>query len=200
MKKIYFISVLALTFLTSAWAQKAPFIMADEYSVEMVSQAQGKQMRNKMFVAPQKVRVESNVEGQQMIMISRIDRNVAYHIMPAQGMYMEMALPKEAMKQTGKVPDDAIWKHLGVEKINGQDCDKYEVLYSNSGKNFKTFYWISKISHYPVRLASEEAYVTDWINFKPATQPNSLFEPPAGMKKMSMGNMMNMMQQGIEHH
>ncbi|MFZ5806289.1 MAG: DUF4412 domain-containing protein [Verrucomicrobiota bacterium] len=198
MKNIYFI-FLTLFFLTNAWAQKAPFIMADEYSVEMISQAQGKQMRNKMFVAPQKVRVESNVEGQQMIMISRVDRHVAYHVMPAQGMYMEMALPKEAMRQTGKVPDDAVWKHIGSEKINGQDCDKYEVVFAEAGKNFKTFYWIGKDSHYPVRLSSE-GYVTDWVNFKPATQPNHLFEPPPGMKKMSMGNMMNMMQQGMDNH
>lgn len=187
MKNILFSLLLAFVGINGSQAAEPPFTMPKEFSVEMeITSQNGPKMTNKMFVSDQKSRMESNMGGQQMMMITRLDKRVAYHIMPAQKSYMEMPLPAQAPKSFGP-PPDATWKDLGSEKIDGVDCEKYEATIQPQGlpQPVKMIHWIRKDNQILMRVSTPNS-TTDWRNLKVGKQDAGLFEVPSGYKKMEM--------------
>lgn len=168
-------------------AEDAPFQMPKEFSVDMeITQPNAPKVSSKMFVSDQKSRMESAMGGQQMVMITRLDKKVAYHLMPAQKSYMEMQMPSEAPKQFGP-PPDAKWEKKGSEKINGVNCEKYEASFQSQGapQPVKVMHWVRKDNQTLVRV-SNMGSTTDWKNLKEGKQDPSLFEVPSGYKKVEM--------------
>lgn len=189
MKKILFSLLLALVGVSLSEAASPPFKMPKEFCVEMeVTIPNGPKMTNKMFVSGQKSRMESKMGGQQMVMITRLDKRIAYHVMPSQKSYMEMQLPPQAPKTFGP-PADATWQDLGSEKIDGVDCEKYEATIQPEGaaQPIKMMHWIRKDNQTIMRVSSNGT-ITDWKNLKIGKQDTSLFEVPSDYKAMEMPN------------
>ena len=80
---------------------------------------------------------------------------------------------------------------LGNEKINGYDCDKYEIIYHDTSMG-TLIQWISKRLHYPIKMiynGPQGDLVTEYRKIKEGGVKNSLFQVPAGYNKMEIPGM-----------
>ncbi len=86
------------------------------------------------------------------------------------------ALISEGLKRSEKR------KLVGMETIDGQECEKYEVTPKDPA--IGAFYlWVTKGSDLPVRVATEDsdpakAFTLQWKNVTPGNQAAVLFDPP----------------------
>jgi len=165
-------------------------VLALEYSAEIVTKTKGMTMNSKMYFSGDKIRSESEQAGRKMISIIRLDKKVSWSLMPAQKMYMEMAMPddKMMMGMTEKAPGEVEKKKIGREKVNGVDCDKYIVTSINkaTGRKNSVYMWLSG-DNIPMRTAAlDGSFVSEIKNFNKGSQPGSLFEVPAGYTKRTM--------------
>lgn len=166
-----------------------PYKMPAQFSAEMESKASGQTFTTRMFVDGDKTRVEATMQGMNTVSIVRKDLKKMYTLMMNQNMYMEM--PLDDKTDPNKMMEDpkAKWEDMGSETVNGVDCNKIKVTSENGG----AYFWYSKADKHPVRMATLDGKATtDYKNFKTGPQDASLFEPPAGFKKMEMpAGMMN---------
>jgi hypothetical protein len=167
--------------------------LAEEYSAEMVSRAKGMTVTSKMYSAGNKWRTETRQGGRNMVSILRLDKKLMWSLMPEQKMYMEMKLSEErTVGMTEKMPGEVQRKFLGREKVNGIDCDKYEVTYTlkETGKRETIYQWVSR-DKMPIKTAAKDgSWSTEIKSFKKGRQPANLFEIPAGYKKQVVPAMM----------
>jgi hypothetical protein len=121
-----------------------------------------------------------------MIMITRMDKKIAWNIMPAQKMYMEMPVdPTNAPKTEIKGEVDR--KEVGSETVDGHPTKKYLITYKNGNKTDQVYQWMATDINFPVKTADlKNKWIQEFKNIKIGSQPDSLFEPPAGYHKMEM--------------
>ncbi|MBI3950170.1 MAG: DUF4412 domain-containing protein [Acidobacteria bacterium] len=182
MKKILLMLVVILSTVGLTFSQE-PLI--GQYSADQVTTAMGRTVQGKIYVDNGKMRVEMEMLGQQVASIVRPDKNLAYVIMPTQKMIMEVPINPENQMLANANSKDAKRELVGTETIKGQLCDKYKI----TGGNNVVYLWANKGTHIPVQLQSADQKVkVEWNNVKVGPQPASLFEPPAGYRKMSMGS------------
>ncbi len=167
--------------------------LAAEFSADYIHKMGEEAITGKVYVKEDKVRQEMVKEGKKAVMIIRMDKGVVWHFMPKERMYMEMPSVKGHYTVVDKELEKvATKKHLGREKVNGWDCDKYKIIYHD--KSMGTgIHWISKKLNYPIKFemkgASGFTVLTQYKNIKEQKLPDSLFEIPADYKKMSMPGM-----------
>ncbi len=168
---------------------------AADFSAEMLSRSgKGKAIASKLFFTKDKMRTEAMGN----ITIVRMDKNVMWNIMTGQKAYMEMKIPAQSRaSMSNKAPGEIKREKLGRETINGFRCDKYKVTYKDpEGRKTSSMYqWLSG-DNIPIKSAAlDGSWSSEIKNMKKGAQPGSLFEIPAGYKKMSipmgagMGNM-----------
>jgi hypothetical protein len=91
------------------------------------------------------------------------------------------ALITEALRRTGKR------KLVGIETIDGQECENLEIQPKDSG--IKPFHvWLNTSTHFPVQLATEESDLAKgikikWTDLRPGNQAAILFDPPLGYQE-----------------
>lgn len=175
--------------LLVAWGcvQSLPVSAAESFSAEMVTEADGQKIQGKMYFAPGKMRFE--MAG--TVMITRLDKQVAWMLMPAEGMYMEQPIdPKAAVSASKEVPGEIERVPMGKENVNGRDAQKYKVSYTENGRTEAIYQWIAEDVSLPVRVAAEDgSWQVDYLNARAGAQPDSLFEVPSGFQKMSIPSM-----------
>ena len=138
---------------------------------------------------------------QEMIMITRMDKQVIWNIMPSQRMYMEMPfnLTNRPMVEE-KIEGEVERKKLGNEIVNGHPSDKFLITIKTNDTEHQVYQWWATDINFPVKNAAVDgSWVQEYKNIKLGPQPNSLFEVPGGYKKLEMPgglNMMNMMNMG----
>ena len=167
---------------------------AAEFSADMVSNTPNAAAEGRIFVSEQKVRTE--MAG--AIVISRLDRNVNWLIMPAQMTYMEQPFdPKTLLGVSEKAPGETERTPLGKEIINGRQTDKYRVVYDSEKGTAVMFQWIDETAMIPVKMAAENgSWSIEYRNLRVGPQDPALFELPAGYTKMAMPDVSNLMKQG----
>jgi hypothetical protein len=178
-------------FVLSACVQGASAYAAESFSADMVTQSAGQTFQGKMYFAPGKMRFE--MAG--TVMITRLDKQVAWMLMPDQGMYMEQPVdPKAAVSGTKEVPGETERVPEGKENVNGRDTDKFKVSYTTNGRTETIYQWIAPDLSLPVRVAAADAtWQVDYLNIRPGAQPDALFEVPGGFQKMSIPSMAGLM-------
>jgi hypothetical protein len=182
MKKAWIVSM-ALAWTCAA----AGAAFADQgFTADMVMHTGAEQLTGKISYSQQKMRFEMP----QSIMITRLDKQVTWLVMPAQEMYMEQQVdPKAAVSASKEVPGEIERKSLGKEKnVNGHDAEKFEVAYTDpSGSRSSIYQWIASDVPLPVRVAAVDgSWSVDYQNIVAGDVPGSLFEVPAGYKKFAM--------------
>jgi outer membrane lipoprotein-sorting protein len=179
MKK-FLIPVVVLT-MTLVFFDKA---LTAEFSAEMISKSQGQTMHSKVYMKNNKIRMETKGEGIHSIV--RMDKNVMWVVMPEEKSYMEVQsdqtpIPGEKMK--GEVSR----KYIGSETVNGYSTKKYEVIIKDGEISDKAYQWVSTDLNYPIKISAVDgSWSTEYKNIKKGSQPDSLFELPAGYEKMAM--------------
>ena len=158
-------------------------ICALDFSADVVMK--NKQMvaqKGKMYVSGEKMRMDAA----GMAIITRMDRKVAWILMPVQKMYMEQPVDTK-MLVTDKYPDEIERKLLGEETIDGRQAEKYLITVKKNGGTEKFHQWICKSTGIPLKMAAvDDSWSMEFRNLKTGAQDASLFEIPSGYSKMSM--------------
>ena len=178
--------ILAATFILAA-----SLVQAAEFSANVITKAEGQEMRGKIFMKGEKIRSEFDAGGQTNISIVRPDKKVVWMVMPAEKMYMEMPMTDEAQEKILiKKPEDQVkMKLVGTETVNGYECDKYEyeVTTSPKGQSIKHFVWIAKKLQMPIKaMAADGSFSMEYQDIKMGGVADSLFQVPQGYQKMAM--------------
>lgn len=163
----------------------AGFALAQEFSADIAQTANHQVFKGKVFVGKQKMRMEMP----EAITITRMDKNVAWIIMPQEQMYMEQPFNPMNMPATAqKAPGEVERQFLGSEMVDGKMTDKYRITYQTGGQRWVSLQWIAKGLDMPVKTAAEDgSWSMEYKNIKIGAQPDALFEVPAGYRKFSYG-------------
>jgi len=170
---------------------------AAEFSADMIQKSPMGNSEGKVFVKGQNIRHEMAMGGQKQIMIFQKKKGVALVLMPEMKMYME--IPAGGQQGTAPpTPEEmenmAEKKYLGQEKVNGYKCKKYLFTPSDPSVGTTTM-WISNKLNFPIKTemkSSSGPMIMEYKNIQEKKVPDSLFNLPAGYKKMSMPSMPKM--------
>ncbi len=164
---------------------------AAEFTADLIQKRQGIEIKGKIYVKGEKMRMDMTMEGEKTSTITRIDKKSVWIIKHEDKMYMEMPSMVGTL-QAGKVDEDlkkiADKKKVGTEKVNGYKCDKYLITYKDKSMG-KMTQWISKKLNYPIKMVYHSSYgdmYTEYKNIKEGKVKDSVFEIPKGYEKMSM--------------
>ncbi|MCK9615081.1 MAG: DUF4412 domain-containing protein [Candidatus Omnitrophica bacterium] len=187
--KIFFIFIIfSFVILNSLFAQ--------EFSADVSSTTMGKQVSGKIYNAPGKARMETN----EVIAISRIDKNIAWILMPKEKTYMEVPLTSSSIiAGNNKMPGEIERKLIGKETLGGKVADKYYIVYSAAGKTQAVYSWILPDLGIPAKTVAEDgSWQVEYRNINVGKQPDSLFEVPSGYNKFSLSSVKDMIENTIK--
>jgi hypothetical protein len=160
---------------------------AAEFSADMaLTSKEGGRMNDiKIYVKNNRMRQEFSEGAGRQVSISRPDKNLVWFVMPDEKMYMEsdLSTDKNSMKEW-KVENEQKAKFVGKETVNGFACKKYEV--KEGGDTVTT--WISEELNYPIKSKGKD-WEFELKNIKKGGVADSLFEVPAGYRKMEIPTM-----------
>jgi hypothetical protein len=168
----------------------------------MVTTMNGRVMQMKYYVSPGAVRTEMAQNGNQMIMIMRIDCQVMWNIMPQQQMYMEMSIANLTRGRGGpggqnvvnamSMPDTKVDRQkIGSEQVGQYMCDKYHVTVTTKNGTYTSTMWAARqLNGFPVKFLDDKTgATTEFRDINLGAQDPSLFQPPSGYRKMTMPGM-----------
>ncbi len=173
--------------------------MPQEFSAKMVNLTDGRTATTKVYMKAEKIRFDNEMAGGSYTIV-RQDLKKVWMVMTASKSYMEMAMPKE---QESKIPAEKMKgevsrKVIGSETINGHPTTKYEVTV-NAAEKVMTFYqWWATDINFPIKTAAVDGkWSMEYQEINIGSQPDNLFDEPAGYKKVDMpampGNLKGMM-------
>jgi len=173
------------------------------FSATMVTTAKNQVTQMKYYVVPGAMRMEIEQNGKQMITIMRTDCGLMWMVMPQQKMYMEMAFGG-ATKSTGGAAGgsnvmNAVHmpnvkfdrRKIGTEQVGQYFCDKYRYTIIEQNNTYTGTMWTARqLNGFPVKWFDDKTGSTiEFRNINLGPQNPSLFEPPAGYRKMVMPGM-----------
>jgi hypothetical protein len=163
------------------------------FSADQVQVMGKRTTTSKVYSSEKAVRIEKEEKGKQSITIMHLDRKAVWVLNPDQKTYMDMggigaAGAEMASSMEGaKVQRDP----LGSEQVGAYHCDKYHVETTLDGHVYKSLEWDAKeLGGFPVKQADEKgSWSKEYQNVKLGPQDPSLFEVPAGYKKLDLGGL-----------
>jgi len=181
-----FVVTLLLACTGGAWAADRDF------SATIVTESEGNVTTSKICTSGMKSRMEVLGKKDNAIVIGRRDKNVSWMVMPAQHMYMEMPFRQDTATRLNE-PDAKVDKKLvGSDKVDGHPCKKYHVTTTIDKKKDSGYSWeASDLGNMMVKYQTEDGKMTTtWKDIKfGGGSDDSLYEVPAGYKKMNMPSM-----------
>jgi hypothetical protein len=165
-----------------------------EYSATRIIEAGQERMEQRYYQRAAMVhRMETEMHGQQSIIIMRGDRDLLWTVMPQQRMVMEMRIdPNATDPMNVEIPDPDTWvmERLGRESVNGIPATKYRVATDEGAKTrMRGHMWISDHG-IPVRTDLEtggDRILMELRDLVVGPQPAALFEPPADYQRHAIG-------------
>lgn len=163
---------------------------AEDFNADMISSSPEGSLKAKIYVSGDK----SRVEMPEATTISRMDKKIAWVLMPNEKMYMEQSIdPRTTASTQEKLSGEIERKAEGNETVNGRNTTKYRVTFEEKGRRESVFQWIDEAAHILVKTAAiDGSWSTEFKNIKPGPQNTELFEIPSGYSKMSLGGMPDM--------
>lgn len=189
MRKILVPAIMAMAIIAIAGSSGS--LWAFDFSADVVSAAEGHSFTGKMYVSGDKTRMDAA----GAVTITRIDKNVAWVIMPGQNMYMEQPLdPQSVAGAAEKMPGEIERVLIGPDTVDGKATSKYRIRYVSREGEAVVLQWIDPRTGIPVKTAAEDgSWSMEYKNLKVEKQDDGLFEIPAGYQKFVMPNMQDMM-------
>ncbi len=157
-------------------------------------------MSGKIYVGQGAMRMDMTGEGaHQADIITTFATSTVDIIMPQQKIYMEHKADQNAMRRGPNTSDvhpydpknpcaseaGTTCKNLGTETVNGRNADHWQITHKDG--NISNV-WIDNSLHFPIKTISEG---TTWqlTNIQEGPQDPSLFQVPAGYRKMDISGM-----------
>ncbi|MDH7603037.1 MAG: DUF4412 domain-containing protein [Armatimonadota bacterium] len=165
---------------------------AADFSADTVTQFGSASITGKIYRRGSMIRQDTIMGPNKSTIIIRPDKKVVWIINPALKRYSEMPYnPKVAdvsvLANEKELSKFAVKKKLGSEKVNGYDCEKFELTFKDKQANKSTI-WLAKKLQFPIKTQSQtpNGVVTSQCkNIKASTPDKKLFELPTGYKKVS---------------
>jgi len=188
---VYVVSifVLSLFAVTAFGAGPGTF---KNYSADMETTTAQGSFTSKIFFKDTKMRMERNTQGRKSINILRPDKKVIWMLMVESKTYMEIQLDMSKQDIQSKLHDPNIKtdkEFIANEVVDKHPTKKYHLTITTDGKKEKSGYiWeATDLGNFPVKYESEDKKMTTvWKNIKTGGVTDSVFELPAGYKKMDM--------------
>jgi len=198
------LSMATLLFVVQATAQMMgpqPFSADATYSGTGHGPRGATEMEGKMYFGHNHMRMEMQAGPRGgSIMIVDFKTKVTDMLMPDQQMYFEHRADDTNMRRPGMATlkpyadpsnpcaNEEGWtcKNLGTEEVNGRICDHWQIT-TKDGK--VTNAWVDKKIHFPIKSVTPDG-TWELSNIKEGEPDASLFQVPAGYRKMDMGSMM----------
>lgn len=181
-----------LTTTTKQEDASTPASTIEEFSADFVNKSGGQTQQGKIYIKGNKMRQEITTGTQKHVSIIRGDKKVSWLLIPEQKVYMEVEY-KEPEPVTASGIEEATnnrahQRLVGKETVNGYSCDKYELTYQDKSLGKQTV-WISQKLGVMVKseqMISGLPFSTELKNIAVKDVPDSVFEIPAGYRKMSL--------------
>lgn len=161
-----------------------------EYAAEQVMRTREGTHTGKIFVSPDKYRLEMALEGQRQVIVARFDRRVVWILMPEERMYVEMPFsPRSEDALSGRDPTQKVERQLvGSETVSGHPTKKYKVTVTGKDGTYVGYQWLAQdLGELPIRWEDEQGTVrVELRNIRLGRQPAELFEIPSGFQKLAM--------------
>jgi hypothetical protein len=161
--------------------------------------ANGKTHSGKAWFGHQAMRMDVEIQpGMESDVIIRFDKKVIWVLMPGRHAYLEMPATFRAGMLASVLDKDAKTEKqdLGPEKVGQYECEKYRVHATSHGQETNGFVWVAsrgKVKGYIVRTEQEKTgAVAEFSNIQPGEPAASLFEVPAGYRKIQAPAMSGM--------
>lgn len=183
---------LATIFVVSLFAVAAFGAGPGTFTADMETTTVQGSFTSKMFLKDTKVRMESNTQGRNSINIIRPDKKVMWILMVDSKTYMELPLDTSKRDIQSIFYDPNIKpdkEFIAKEVVDRHPTKKYHLTIIRDGKKERSGYiWeATDLGDFPVKYESEDKKTTTvWKNIKKGGVTDSVFELPAGYKKMDM--------------
>jgi len=168
----------------------AASVFAAEFSADTISTFQGdKQLKGRLFFKTDRFRMEMKPHNDMsMVIITRLDKKVAWNLMPETKMYMEIPFDmKNKPKIDEKYEGEIERKEVGRETIDGHPTIKYLITYKVDNDKHQVYQWLATDIKMPVKTAAVDgSWGQEFKNIKMGSQSYSLFELPTDYQKMQM--------------
>lgn len=198
MQQVTRVSFAVCVFVLAVSSARAWQAMPQPFSADMVTNvAKGEQATGKFYFSPPKTRMDMNARGRDVTVISDSKTQIGYILMPQQHMYME-SHGSQSSPMAPRIPEvdtnfdpnnpcasrpDVTCKKSGTETVNGRVCDKWEFTNKNGAT---TTSWIDQKLHFPIKTRNADGASVEFSNIKEGAQTASLFEVPAGYRKLDI--------------
>jgi Domain of unknown function (DUF4412) len=162
------------------------------YSANMETSTTQGSVTSKMFFKDGKMRMESNTQGHNTINIIRPDKKVMWMLMVDSKTYMEIPLHRSKQDIQSKLHDPNIRtekEFIANAIVDKHPTKKYHLTIITDGKKEKSGYiWeATDLNNFPVKYQAEDKKMTTlWRDIKLGGVTDSVFEIPAGYKKVAM--------------
>ena len=180
------------------WAEELGIDRDVSYDGIRVIDAQGKRFQATERRAPGKMYTEMNVGGMSSGVIIREDLKTSYILMPSMGFYQEKTL-EDGMLQTSNGLEFSKIEKVGAENVNGHRSTKFKTRFVDNEGQGVGMIWVTNTG-VPIKMdmiysssnmkGERITMQLTELNLRP--QDPAVFEPPANLKLMSMGNMGNL--------
>ena len=208
-RSIFLASCTVLFMLQLGAAQVVPQLTP--FSADMqISSTRGnggaRDVSGKMYVGHGAMRMDMQGEGPGGIVITTFATKTVDILMPQQQMYIEHKAgdmpgrrgpnlsdmkPYDPQNPCASDPDTTC-KKVGVEEVNGRTCDHWEITHKDGTVSN---IWVDQKLHFPIKSVSEGT-TFELSNIKEGEPDASMFQVPAGYRKMALPPMGGMMQGG----
>ena len=199
MRKTLFLMA-ALLFATAAHAENAreymeKFGVDPDASFSGTRHVESKEGQMEMFIrqAPQKMRMDMEMAGRTMTVITREDLGVNYMLMPQMNMYKEVKAD-EVMAGGANLSFSEV-SEVGRETVSGYDCTKFKAKFTDAkGGRAGGYYWVSddgilmKVDMiYQSRRQKGQRMVFTMTDLEIGEQDPSYFGVPDNYSKLEFG-------------
>jgi len=159
-----------------------------EYSADRIMESEMGTITGKVYSAKDKERSELQMNGMQMVLILRKDKELGYMLMPAQRMYQELDFSTAQKQSGGPDTDDVEITKVGTETVEGHSATKYRMVLKDGTAG--GFMWITD-DGIPVKMdmlsksgGDKSRMTVTLTNLKIGTQDPQLFEVPGDYKAL----------------
>jgi hypothetical protein len=144
----------------------------------------------KVYLEKTRMRIETNMQGMDTIIMIDTDKKTMYNYIPSQNMAMKMDFSQAPTPATKEV--DGINQYspqiVGTETLDGKVC--LVVQYTSPQGTYKQ--WIWKDKGFPIKIETTSAAgnsVVENKNIEFGDIPDNLFELPAGVQITDLGSL-----------
>jgi hypothetical protein len=160
-----------------------------EFSAVIEAETAGSVTKSRIYLAKDRQRLEVTDPGTGVdaVMIIRLDRKVAWTLIPSMKAYMEAPVKRQEVNPIMRENDVVGRERIGPDTVDGHPAVKEKVTVKNEdGTKSELYYWEASDIGFPIRVAAVDgSWTYTYREVRQGKQAPSLFEVPEGYRRMA---------------